>query len=282
MSYRPQTSSRRGTGRGREKSRHDKVRRKEHKHRSGGKYILEEIPTVTPETFVEKTVGRLQSLGSQTFAFSPFSQYYDDWLVNLKGVLSEFESTPSIKTDNIFTDEGGRIVTGIECKLAERRNDESAHEDAVKKLNEKNHSLVDMDAEYAASTRKLSSERNTQISDLTRKLHELEEELEKAKRIKTSLFNPFSKRAKTERVEEMTKKVETAKKDLETSVRTFEVEQEKLHDEYEKKKEIIINEVRDLEKEADNLERDNSNEDRKAASEALVSAIQDLIRRSKS
>ncbi len=282
MSYRPQRNASRGTSRGREKSRHDKAKRKEHKHRSGGKYLLEETPSTQPETFVEKTIGRLQRLGSQTFAFSPYSQYYEDWLVNLKGVLSEFESNPLVKTDNILTDERDRIVTGIECKLAERRKDESAHEEAVKKLNEKNHSLVDMDAEYAAATRKLSSEKNTQISDLTRKLHELEEEHEKAKRTKTSPFNPFSKRAKTQKVQEMTKKIEAAKRDLETSVHTFEVEQEKLHDEYEKKKEIIINEVRELEKEADTLERDNSIEDRKVASEALVSAIQDLIRRSKS
>jgi hypothetical protein len=174
------------------------------------------------------------------------------------------------------------VVTDIEHKLLNRRQDDFALENAEKRLNEKNHSLVDTDAEYAATTRKLSSERNTQIADLTRKLHELEEELEKANKIKTSSFHPFTKRAKTQRVAEMTGKVEIAKKDLATAVRNFEIKQEKLHDEYEKKKEARINEVQKLEREVDNLEKDNSTEDRKTACEALVSAIEELIQRSKS
>jgi hypothetical protein len=43
---------------------------------------------------VEKTLGKLHGLGSQKFAVSPFSQYFDDWLLNVREVLSEFESTP--------------------------------------------------------------------------------------------------------------------------------------------------------------------------------------------
>jgi hypothetical protein len=282
MSYRPQTTTRRGTGRGREKARHDKAKRKEHKHRSGGKYILEEEPTPTVETVVEKTVGRLQSLGSQTFALSPFSQYYDDWLVTLKSVLSELEANPETKIDSIFSGERGKIVTSIEQQLAKRRREESDHEEVVKKLAEKNHSLVQIDTDYAAATRKLSSEKNSQIQDLTRKLHDLEEEIEEINQTKTSIFNPFSKKAKTQKTIEITKKIEVAKRNLQSGMHNFEIDQEKFHDEYEKKKESVINEVRKLEKEAESLEIDNSSEDRKVACEALVSAVKDLMQRNES
>ena len=282
MSYRPQTTSRRGTGRGREKARHDKAKRKEHKHRSGGKYNLEEESTPTMETVVEKTVSRLQSLGTQTFALSPFSQYYDDWLVTLKSVLSELEANPETKIDSGFSDERVKIVTCIEQQLAKRRREESAHEEVIKKLSEKNHSLVQIDTEYAAAMRKLSSEKNSQIQDLTRKLHDLEEELQKINQTKTSIFNPFLRKAKTQKTIEITKKIEVAKSNLESEVHNFEIEQEKLHDEYEKKKESGINEVQELEKEVESLEIDNSSEDRKVTCEALVSAVKALMQRNKS
>lgn len=234
------------------------------------------------ETVVEKTINRLQSLGSQTFAFSPFSQYYNDWLVTLKSVLSDFESNPATKIDNIFSNERGKIAASIEHQLAERRKDESALEVAVVKLAEKNHSLVEIDTEYATATHKLSSEKNRQIQDLTRKLHELEEELEITNQTKTSIFKPFSKKAKTQKIAEITQKIDAAKSNLESALRNFETGQEKRHDEYEKKKEAIINEERKLEQEVESLEIDNSLEDRRVACEAMVSAVKDLMQRNQS
>jgi len=264
------------------KTRHDKAKRKEHKHQSCGKYVLEEKPTPTVETIVEKTVSRLKGLGSQIFALSPFSQYYDDWLINLKSVLHEFEANPGMKVDNMFIDEREKIIANIELRLAQKRIDESAREIAVKKLAEKNHSLLQIDTEYAAATHKLSSEKNSQIQDSTRNLHELEEELDRTNQLKTSIFSSFSKRAKAQKIAEITQKIDSAKSSLESVLRSFEIEQEKLHDKYEKKKETVINEVRELEKEVETLEIDNSLEDRKGACETLASAVKALIQRNQS
>jgi hypothetical protein len=279
MSYRPQTSSRRSTGRGRRKLHHEKSKGKGQKHRSGGKYLLEENEPPTAEEVVNKVLGRLHSLGSQTFAFSPFSQYFDDWLLSLKSVLSEFELNSAVKVDEAFVKERSKVISDVEGKLGEKRRAEAVLLETTQKLADQNHLLVQIDAEYAAATREMGSKRNGEIKHLTRKVHDFEEELEETNQMKTSIFSPFARRAKSQRVEEVTKKLDAAKSKLESVVKAFEVDQEKLHDEYEERKQAVIEQVRKLEKEIEGLETDRSVEDRRVACEALVNAVEALIKR---
>jgi hypothetical protein len=279
MSYRSQTSSRRNTGRGRKKLHHEKAKSKGHKHRTHGKYLLEEIEAPTAEEIVEKTLGRLRSLGDQTFAFSPFSQYFDDWLLSLKSVLSEFESNPDVSVDNAFVKERLQVISNVEHKLAEKRRTEAVLLETTQKLADQNHFLVQIDVEYAAATRELSSKRNREIKRLTRKVHDLEEELEESNQMKTSILSPFARRAKSQRVEAVTRKLNSAKSKLEEVVKAFEVDQEKLHDKYEVRKQAVIEQVRKLEKEIEGLETDRSLEDRRVACEALVNAVKAFLKR---
>lgn len=279
MSYRPQTSSRRGTGRGRGKVRHKKAKRKGQKHRSGGKYLLEESEAPTSKEVVEKTLVRLRNLGDQIFAFSPFSQYFDDWLLSLKSVLSEFESNPAINMDDKFVKESSQIIADVELKLAERRREEAVLEKVTRRLADQNHLLVQIDTEYASATHKLASKRNSEIKRLTRRVHDFEEELEEANRMKVSIFSPFARRAKSHETAEVTRKLDAVKSELESVVKAFEVEQEKLHDEYEKRKQSVTEQVRSLEKNIEGLDTDGSVEDRQFACEELANAVKALLQR---
>jgi hypothetical protein len=279
MSYRPQKSSRRNTGRGRGKVHHEKAKRKGQSHRSGGKYLLEESEAHTSEEVVEKTLGRLRNLGDQIFAFSPFSQYFDDWLLSLKSVLSEFESNPAVNVDEEFVKESSQVIADVELKLSERRREESVLEKATRRLAKQNNLLVQIDREYASATNKLASKRNSEIKRLTRKVHDFEEELEETSRMKASIFSPFARKAKSYKTAEVTRKLDTAESELESVVKSFEVEQEKLHDEYEKRKQTVIEQVRSLEKKVEGLETDGSVEDRRVACEELVNAVKALLQR---
>ena len=279
MSYRSQTSSRRNTGRGRRKLHHEKAKSKGHKHRTHSKYLLKESEAPTAEEVVEKTLDRLRSLGDQTFAFSPFSQYFDDWLLSLKSVLSEFESNPDVSVDEAFVKERLQVISNVEHKLAERRRAEAVLLETTQKLADQNHFLVQIDVEYAAATRELSSKRNREIKRLTRKVHDFEEELEESNQTKTSIFSPFARRAKSQRVEAVTRKLNSAKSKLVEVVKAFEVDQEKLHDKYEMRKQAVIEQVRKLEKEIEGLETDGSVEDRQVACEALVNALEAFLNR---
>jgi hypothetical protein len=279
MGYRPQTSSRRGFGRGRGKLHHEKAKRKEQRHHSGGKYLVEESEAPTFEEVVEKTLGRLQSLGDQVFAFSPFSQYYDDWLLSLKSVLSEFESNPAVKVDEEFVNARHQVIDDIERKLAERRREEAVLENTTRRLADQNHLLVQIDRDYAHETHQLASKRNSEIKRLTLRVHDFEEELEETSKMKASIFSPFARRAKSHRAAEVTRKLDAAKSELESVVKAFEVDQEKLHDEYEKRKQEIIEEVRILEKKIEDLDTDGSVDDRQFACEELVNSVKALLQR---
>lgn len=278
MGYRPQIRSSR-SGRGHKKSQRKKAKGKAPKHQVRGKYAPAEKQVITVQEVVEKTLKRLNRLGNQKFALSPFSEYFDNWLVNLKEVMSEFESSQAIHVDDEFVKERSRILTNVAHELAAKRSEEATLREATKSLADNNHLLAEMDAEYAKATRELAFRRNSEIQLLTRKVHDLEEELDRVGQMKTSIFRPFLKKAKAQREAEATRKLNSAKSELESVVHSFSVEQEKLHDEYEKRKQAVIEKVRSLEKEVEKLETDDSLEIRRATCEKLVNAVNALLQR---
>ena len=281
MSYRPQTKTSRNFGRGHQKSLHEKTKAKKEKHQSRNKIFQEENKNATLEEVAEKTITSLRRLGSQVFAVSPFSNYFNDWLVNLKEVLSEFESNRAVSMDEQFTKERLEIFSKVELELGERRREEANLEKEIKRRSDANHLLLQLDEEYAAKTREIGPRRNSEIQRLTRNVRDLEEELGRIGRVKTSIFGSFSKNAKAQKEADISQKLTWTKKELGTAVENFKVEQEKLHDDYEKKKNTIIVEVRNLEKKIENLEKDSSLETRREASEALTKAVNGLLQRNK-
>lgn len=276
MGYRPQIKSSR-SGRGHKKSQRKKAKRKAPKHRVEGRYAPAEKQVVTVQDVVEKTLRRLSRLGNQKFALSPFSEYFDNWLLNLKEVMSEFESSQAINIDNEFVKERSRILVNVARELAARRSEEVALGEATKSLANNNHLLVEINAEYAKATRELALRRNSEIQLLTKKIHDLEEELDRVAQMKTSILRPFLKKAKAQREAEATRKLNSFKSKLESVAHSFSVEQEKLHDKYEKRKQVVIEKVRSLEKEVENLETDGSLEVRRIACEALANAVNALL-----
>ncbi len=279
MSYGSQRGSRRGSGRGRGKVHSAKGKRKGQKNRSGGKYLLETSEAPTFEEVVEKTLGRLNNLGGQIFACSPFNQYYDDWLLSLKSVLSEFESNPVVEVDETFVKERSQVIADIELNLCKRRSDEAAFEETTRKLADHKTLLVQTDTEYSYATQNLASERKSGIKSLTRSANDLEMELEETQNEKVSVFSPLARRAKSKKKVELERKLDAAKSELESEVKDLEAEQEKLRVEYEKKKQDITEQLQILEDKVSGSEVDGSVKDRKVACEDLFKAVQALLER---
>jgi hypothetical protein len=282
MSYGSQSSSRgsrRGSSRGRGITHHEKGKRKGPKHRSGGKYLLEANDAPAFEEVVEKTLGRLGKLGGQTFACSPFSQYFDDWLLGLKSVLSEFESNPAVEVDEEFVKERSQVIADVELKLSERRNEEVVFEEATRMLSEQKTLLVQTDTECSYSTQNLAAERKSEIKGLTQRVHDLGEELEETLQTKVGLFSPLARRAKSHKKAELNRKIDAAKSQLDSAVKALKAEQEQIREECEKKKQAIMEQVRTLEKKVGSLEADGSVEDRRFACEELINIVKSLLQR---
>ena len=196
MSHKSQPSSHRGAGRQLSKSAHEK-KAKEKKQRAGAKYLQEETPPATAQQTAEKTIARLGRLGNQIFALSPFSQYFDDWLVTLRQTVLEFESHPTINADEQFRKEQAQIFQDIEGALAENRLKESTLTGEAKALADVNHQIADADKEYAEKTRELSNKRNTEVQRLTTKVAEVDEDVAALEGLKFGFFQVQRKKAST-------------------------------------------------------------------------------------
>ncbi len=269
---------RKGSGQRFQKSQHEKAKARVHKHREKGTYAEEE-ESPSAGMAAEKTLNNLKHLGEQKFAVSPFRQYFDDWLLNVKQTLSEFESNPETAIDDEFAKQREQTLAKVEAELADLKQEEEALEPCVKELADTNHALVELDANYAAKTRETGTRRNNEIQNLTKKVQELEAKLEQAKAIKTSFIGGVSKKAKLQKVEETTSELEAKKTELKKTVETFGIEQDKLHDIYEKKKHFTMDKVQRLEKEIEKLETDRSQSARQRASDALVAAVKALLKK---
>jgi len=277
MSFRPQTGARRNAARQFSKSAHEK-KAKEKKQRGAGKYF-EEQPEVSQKEVIEKTLNNLNRLGNQVFALSPFSQYYDDWLITLRQIVFEFESNPAITVDEQFTKQRAQIFLDVEATLAEIRLQESTISAEAKELADDNHLLMETDKEYAEKTRELNNRRNSEIQQLTNKIGDLENDINTQEQIKISFFKPMARSKAREKLSQTQRDLNSAKNELEVTLQTYNVEQEKLHDNYEKKKEEISERVEQLQKELEKLEIDTSVGARQAACTALSNSISVLQNR---
>jgi hypothetical protein len=281
MGYRPQMRSPRKAGRGHKVPRRKKAKARGHKHRSSGKYLLEEEHVPTSEEVVKKTLSRLRRLGNQRFAFSPFNKYFDDWLVNLRSILFDFESSPTISGDDQFVKKCSQILSNIEGELEKRRLKEAAGEGAIKRLSNNRRLLERIDEEYAIRKREIKGRKHSEIKRLSRNVQSLKEELDRIAQMKTGIFRSISKKDKAQKEVEATKRLNSAQSELKSAIQNFTTEQKKLRNEYEKKKQPVIKRVQNLQKKIENLEIDGSLEARRAACEALVNAVNALLQRKK-
>jgi DNA repair exonuclease SbcCD ATPase subunit len=278
MSFKHQTGSRKGASKQFSKTAREK-KSKEKKQRAGAKYLQEETPQATAPEVAEKTVNSLGKLGSQIFALSPFSQYFDDWLLNLRQLVSEFEANPTILSDEQFEKERIQIIQDVEGALAEKRIQESNLTDEAKALADVNHRLADADREYTDKSKELSNKRNSEVQRLSNKIRELEDVASATIAIKFGFFQFKEKKQNQEKLIKTEQELKNTKNQLESSLASFTAEQEKLHDSYQKRKQDLSEESDRLHKELEKLETDTSTEARQTACNALVESINSLLKR---
>jgi uncharacterized phage infection (PIP) family protein YhgE len=282
MGYRPQIRSPRSSGRGRETPRRREAKERRQRHRSRDRYAIERGRVSTLEEVVEKTLVRLHSLGDQVFGLFPFNEYFDDWLVNLSSVLSDFESSPAISVDDQFVKERSQILSDVRVKLEGRRHEEAVHDEALKSLSDDGTLLERIQGEYTIGNREIEVRKNGEVKRLSRKVQDLKGELDRIAKMKTGIFRSLSKKAKEQKMTDITKELISAQSALQLALRNFTAEQKGLREQYEKRKQSVVDQMQNLQKEIDRLEVDGSLEARRNACEALVNVVNALLKRTTS
>jgi len=276
MGYQSRIRAPRKYGRRREKA---KAKATGQKRRSSGSYISEVEHVPTSEEVADRTLNRLSNLGNQRFGLPPFNEHFDRWLVNLRDVLSEFESSPAISVDDQFVEERSQILSNVQLDLEERRRREDSREEAIKILSNSRILLKRIGEEYTIRIREIEARRDSEIKRLSSKVDYLREELDRIARTKMGILRVISKKAKVQKEAETTQRLNSTQRELALAVQHFTAEQEKLRDEYERRKQTVIEQIREHQKEVENQEVDDSLEARRAACEALVNAVNALLQR---
>jgi hypothetical protein len=199
--------------------------------------------------------------------------------MNLKDVLSEFESSPAISADDQFVKECSQILSDVELELEERRRHEASLEESIKSLADSKILLERIEGEYATKVREIEGRKNSEIRRLHSNIDSLRGELDDIARMKAGIFRAISKKAKAQKEAEVTQRLNATQSELELTMQNFIEERERLRDEYERKKQPIIEQIRAHQKEIEYLETDGSIEDRRVACEALVNAVNALLQR---
>src|SRR5690554_5431613 len=137
MTKRPQTGSR-NSGTKRQKASSSKNKTRTRKSSARGKQAPEQVPVPSLNEVTEKTLKSLNTLGDQVFALFPFSQYFDDWLKNIRMIVSEFETNPAVEVDEHFIKERTQIFEDIEREFAENRLKEASLQETSKTLSDTN------------------------------------------------------------------------------------------------------------------------------------------------
>jgi len=228
----------------------------------------------------EKNLNASKQLGNQVFSASPFSENYDNWLVSLRQIASDFDSDSLIKVDEQFVKDRAQILTEVEGTLSKKKVEESDISAVAKVLAENNHLLVETDKEYAEKARELSVKKDSELLRLSDRVRQFERQV-KIQEEENSKRKILKKKA-DDKIPQILQDLKSAKSDLEIAQRNFSAEQNKLDEDYEKKKQATIGQMEGLRKELEKLETDTSIEARQAACNALSDAVNGLVQRNAS
>src|SRR4030042_3386038 len=194
---------------GRGMQRREKTKTNEQKQRSKGSFAPQEnVPT--SEMIVNRTLNALHNLGTQRFALSPFSEHLGRWLTNLKGILSEFQSHPTVTVDEQFTKEQAQILSNIELDFEKARFKEAHSNEAIKSLSDNKNLLKQIEQEYAAAAKEIEERKDVEIKRLSSNVNDINEELDSIARMKTGILRGISKNAKAQKEAETRQRLNAA------------------------------------------------------------------------
>ena len=231
---------------------------------------------------VDRTLGGLDNLGSQTFSTPPFQQHFDRWLKGLMTVLDDFEASTLVKADDAFHEQRGSILSAVEAALKAEQEKEATRGTTILSLHGSKDMLLHAEQEQDAKLRELSIRRDQALKLLNDAVARFLAELDEVLESKAGFLERITK-TRAKREEEVREKLADAEKGVEVTKVRFAEELTALQGEYERKRQKILEKVAAERREIDRLsadaEVDGSVEVRRAACEELAEVVRALVKR---
>lgn len=287
MGFQPRARTPRDFGRRPGKNKHQT---KPGKHRTGSEYRFEEEHVATSAEVASRTLNSLTRLGDQRFAVAPFYDHYDRWLLNLRNVISDFETSSAVKIDERFKEERSRALSNIELTLKSGRAKETSNDDAVRKLNrsllDAKSLLAQTDREHAAKKNEIARKREVAVKPVVTNLGKLRAELNRIVHMRAGFLRGISKKAKADKTSEATRRLDYTKTELARIEQSFASEEKKLNSENKARRQHILEQIAKYQEEIGEIDAemqpDDSLDARHATCDELVNSVTSLLQRTQS
>jgi len=284
MAFRPRGRTPRDFSR-----RIEKARRKIKSEKPGasGSYQLIEKHVATAGDVVERTLNSLRHLGSQRFAVAPYYEHFDRWLMSLRSVVSEFQSSTAVDVDEQFAKESAQLLSNIELALKEKQLMEASYEESIRRINqnqlEARTALAQVEREYVTKANEIGGKKERVVKPAVTNIGKLREELNRVVRMRAGFLRGISKKAKAQREAEASQRLDSAKSELAKIEASLATDQQRLQGQYKKGKREILERIANHQREIENLEAasqiDDALDARCGACDALINAVNALLRR---
>lgn len=280
MSYQPRTRT--GTPRAFKRSKRVRSKTKSERSQLVGTYSQDKNAT-SLDVLVGRTINGLATLGDQTFGLPPFHEYFGDWLMNLRAVLTDFESSQVVTLDDQFRDECSRLLLEVESALSDMRLTEASRAEAARRLLNSKGMLSQIEQKHVAEMKELTDRKRSTTKPLADRVETLQEELDEITHMRTGFLRGISEKTKAQKEIEVTLRLTSANKELKEVERSFVNEESRLREEYEHRKLEILEQIENDQREIEKLESasqvDGSAELRRSACETLANAVNSLLKR---
>jgi len=283
MGYRPQPRTPRDFVRRSEKAK----QKRSDKERASGTRVFSEEAVLSRKEVFDRTLNTLSRLGSQRFPIPPFYEHFDQWLLRLRAVLSEFESNPLISVDEQFTKQYSQVVSDIERSLKDRREKEITREGEIRKIDQ---NLLDArnllgraEREHTAKMKEIRDRKKGALKPVARKVEKPRRMQNQIGPSRMSFLKSLFKKAQTQEAPEQTQSLDSANRELSRIAQSLVDEQKKLQDKCDRRKKEILESISNHEKRIEDLETNSPIDDavnlRKEACKKLIDAVNTLLSR---
>lgn len=280
MGYEPRMRGRR-FGRPRTRKTSSRERREERPTST----FYQEPEHVDPTALSTNVLNALRHLGDQRFTLPPYTEHFDRWLKDVKGVLAEFELKLADAADQQYHNRAQQALAGIEEALNKQNEEEKSSSTETSNLQQQltatEIELSRMEHDYSKQTHEIKRQHQKAAQKLREEIDELGKQRLTILRKRTNFLGRIFGRSDST-LEEKTGTLQAKKKELGASENSLGKELAKYRTDYDSKRKRLSEEQKMLrgklvERRGKTL--DDALEIRRQACQELQQAVNEALER---